>query len=351
MKCVYIYKNRETDIFCNFSKKYGNYCFKHRSNHLLCENKCIDFKRFTYENKDYTINDIKTTLSNLHPQKKYNKYKKNELFNLLIQEYKKSNNIDAYTQKIIKCQSYIRKYLVQKNIIRGPGFFNKELCKNDEDFLYMTNISDIEIDYFFSYKDNSHMTWFFDIRSFNKLLNNNQQNPYTREEIPIKIIENANNLTHQLIDKNINISIEEVNQTSRKETIKQKIVDLFSTITQNGHYCDVNWLLNMNISKLKSLYKKLEDIWNYRLMLTEETKSRIAPPNGLVFNIPINDVYDMTDKYEIIDVILTEVNKFNNAVSIQDKKLGHMYFLIGLSECCLECLDAHIWIQYSLDPS
>ena len=77
MKCVYIYKNRETDIFCNFSKKYGNYCFKHRSNHLLCENKCIDFKRFTYENKDYTINDIKTTLSNLHPQKKYNKYKKN----------------------------------------------------------------------------------------------------------------------------------------------------------------------------------------------------------------------------------------------------------------------------------
>ena len=69
-------------------------------------------------------------------------------------------------------------------------------------------------------------------------------------------------------------------------------------------------------------------------MLTDETKSRIAPPNGLVFNIPINDVYDMTNKYEIIDVILNEVNKFNNAVSIQDKKLGYMYFLIGLSECC-----------------
>ena len=53
MKCEYIYKNRETDFFCNHLKKYGNYCFKHRSNYLLCENKSINFKRFTYESKDY----------------------------------------------------------------------------------------------------------------------------------------------------------------------------------------------------------------------------------------------------------------------------------------------------------
>ena len=35
----------------------------------------------------------------------------------------------------------------------------------------------------------------------------------------------------------------------------------------------------------------------------------------------------------------------------EHKKLGHMYLLIGLIECCQECLDAHIWIQYSLDPN
>ena len=104
----------------------------------------------------------------------------------------------------------------------------------------------------------------------------------------------------------------------------------------------------MNISKLKSLYKKLEDIWNYRLMLTDEIKSRIAPPNGLVFNIPINDIYDMTNKYEIIDIILNEVNKFNNAISIEDRKLGYMYFLIGLSEISIQCLQAHEWIQFIL---
>jgi len=348
MKCQYIYKNRETDIFCNFSKKYGNYCFKHRSYHLLCENKTINFKKFTYENKDYTINDIKRTLINLYPQRKYNKYKKSELFNILIQEHEKSNNIDIH-KKIIKCQSYIRRYIIKNNILRGIGFFNRELCKNHEDFLYMTNISDIDNNYFFSYKDNNNMIWFFDIRSFNKLLENNQINPYTRELIPSKVIENANKLSKKLIDKNINITIEEINQKNQKEIIKQKIVDLFSTITQNGHYCDVNWLLNMNILKLKSLYKKLEDIWNYRLMLTDETKSRIAPPNGLVFNIPINDIYDMTNKYEIIDIILNEVNKFNNAISIEDRKLGYFYFLLGLGECCQECLDAHIWIQYSLN--
>ena len=38
--------------------------------------------------------------------------------------------------------------------------------------------------------------------------------------------------------------------------------------------------------------------------------------------------------------------KFNNAVNIDDKKLGYMYFLIGLGSVSKECYDSHPWLMY-----
>ena len=44
-----------------------------------------------------------------------------------------------------------------------------------------------------------------------------------------------------------------------------------------------------------------------------------------------------------------KVSKFNNAITPGDKKLGYMFFLIGLSEVNRYCFDAHEWIQYALN--
>ena len=41
-------------------------------------------------------------------------------------------------------------------MLRGPGYLMKSLCKNDEDFYFMTNPLETEDMYFFSYKDNSN---------------------------------------------------------------------------------------------------------------------------------------------------------------------------------------------------
>ena len=70
--------------------------------------------------------------------------------------------------------------------------------------------------------------------------------------------------------------------------------------------------VGQKIGPLRSDFDAVMEAFNAHRDSYEEIKSRIAPPNGLVFNIPINDVYDMTDRYEIIDLILNEVNKFNN---------------------------------------
>ena len=64
-------------------------------------------------------------------------------------------------------------------------------------------------------------------------------------------------------------------------------------------------LMNLHVihhlNRSKRLYKKLEDIWNYRTFLSYEVKSSISPPHGIIFNIPINEIYNKTDVLEIQD--------------------------------------------------
>jgi len=351
MKCEYIEKNRgPIEIYCNYKSNYGSYCYKHRKNYLLEDNKII-LNRFTHNIKDYTITDLKYTLKCIWPKwnKRHNKLKKPDLFKLLLIV----KDIDIYFESninhIIKIQSHIRRKSIQTKMEKGPGYINKELCKNDEDFYFMTSVEETEDTYFFSYKDNSNNVWFFDIRSLKRLLDQNQNNPYTRDEFPENVKIKAYNLLNKLSKQNIDINIDEFMNVDKKNIIKQKIVNLCSDLSQSGYYCDIEWFLSLSRIQLKKLYKNLEDIWNYRAYLTDEVKSRISPPNGLVFNIPIIEVYNYTDKNDLRDIILSEVSKFNNAISSSDKKLGYMFFLIGLSEVSRECLDAHEWIQYALN--
>jgi len=320
----------------------------------LLKDGIISKERFTYKISDYNIKDIKYTLQRIYNiknikytlQRIYNikNGKKEDLFKLLLNELNKDND-----KNIVKCQSYIRRYLVQKNKIRGPGYFFKELCKNDEDFYFMTSINEIIDVYFFSYKDTLNNIWFFDIRSFKKLIKYKSDNPYTREKIPDNIINNANNILKNLSRQKINTDIIEILHTNRKDIIKQKCVDLFSDISQLGYFCDIKWILTLNLINLKKLYRNLEDIWNYRAYLTNDIKSKIAPPDGKVYNISVREVYDINDRYNIIDIIITETNKFNNAIELSDKTLGYMYFLIGLGEMSQECLQSNPLIGFALN--
>ena len=69
------------------------------------------------------------------------------------------------------------------NNLQGPGFIDKSLCVNDEDFLTFETKEEIRDIYFFSFKEGNSV-FFFDIRSFKKLVDTNAENPYTRTNIP-----------------------------------------------------------------------------------------------------------------------------------------------------------------------
>jgi hypothetical protein len=174
----------------------------------------------------------------------------------------------------------------------------------------------------------------------------NQGNPYNRENFTEEVIASAKKIIDTL---KLSDSFEAVDKTivrDRRQSIKQKTVDLFSQIENFGYECHINWFLSLNVSKLKKLYRNLEDIWNYRLQLSHQVKMNIAPPNGIVFNIPVQQILQYHNKEDLQDILLNEVNKFNNAITESDKKLGFMYFIIGLGGVCQDCLVSHQWLMY-----
>ena len=93
----------------------------------------------------------------------------------------------------------------------------------------------------------------------------------------------------------------------------------------------------------------MEDIWNYRLNLTPEMKSSISPPNGIVFNIPVTQIMNNYNAESLQEIILNEVTKFNNAINEECKKLGYMYYLLGLGTISAECYHSHQWLMHAIN--
>ena len=172
-------------------------------------------------------------------------------------------------------------------------------------------------------------------------------NPYTTEKIPDKVIKEVKNKVKYMKDKNSYEDITETIQRDRKNSIKQKGVDLFSDIEQNGYSCEISWFFDLSGRRLKALYKELEDLWNYRAQLDIGAKKLICPPDGLVFNTPVSEVLHYNCKEDLQELILHDVSKFKNAINPSDRRLGYMYFIVGLSILSPPCYLTHQdWVAY-----
>ena len=335
----------ENNINCCKKKSYGEFCNKHKRNHLVKKDLII-FNNFTYKSSDYLKDDIRNTINNLSSYPEHKKtLKKEVLYSILLEKFNKLKHFNDHIKSIKYIQlNFKKKYDKLNELIRGEGFINKKLCNNNEDFFTYEDNVNIEDIYFISYKDNNNLIWCFDIRSLNKLFEYDDKNPYTREVFPNSFIDKAKKITHLLKVKNLQLNYNSEIIKERKNNIKQLTVDLFSEIEISGYDCNINWFLDLNLHRLKNLYKILEDIWNYRAMLSQEVKNNIAPPNGIVFNTPLNQVVRISSKRELQELIINDVSIFKNAITSSDKTLGFMYFLIGLGFVSPPCYSSYNYL-------
>ena len=340
-KCKFI----DSDIPCKFKCNYGEYCYKHRRNFLIVDDD-ISRDRFTGLRKDYLKNDLVRYRKNKMRRKSLLSSKE-DLFqeiNKHITTINEFHEID-HAKEIIKIQSLFRGKSIRKK--------NKELkCNNDEDFYTYDELKDVPKQFFYSYVDNSDIRWGFDIRSLDKLLQMGFPNPYTTEPVPQNVVDDVKSKIQIM---KLDPTYEDLTDTivrDRKETIKQRTVDLFSFIEQSGYTCHIEWFTSLSLRRLKELYRQLEDVWNYRSQLSEQMKRNICPPNADIFKTPMIEVMNYNIKEDLQELILHEVMKFTQANTDSDRKLGFMYFLIAFGMVSPTCYQAHSdWLSFMMNVS
>jgi len=305
---------------------------------LYNENKLKTKKQFYY------INDIKKTLIKYGLK---SKGKKRELENNLYTYFDYLNTYIKHIDKIVCLQRCIKKFSNKIKIKnQGIGILDKSKCKNQEDFYTLDCVYDLDDTYFFSYEKDNHI-FFFDIRSFKKLLKNDGLNPYNREKIPKHAIYAYNNRIKYCKKHNITLETIEEPKLSEEQLFNNNVLNIFQKIdllnvTAGG--TDHFWFTNLSLLELKIFYKTLEDIWNYRAELSVTKKYDIVKDTPM-FSIYVKDIYTITNKRKLQYIILTEMDKLISlADNTDDKRTGAYFILTALVEISPQCMEALPWL-------
>lgn len=313
--------------------------------YLQSKNKRV--KKFFY------VNDIKYSLLELNilTKKELKGLKKSELQNKLFEYYDKISIYYKNIDKIKLLQKNIRIFIKNKNkAIYGDVIENRSKSHNDTDFYTFNEIATIPKEYLFSYTDKNKFIYSFDIRSFLKLLETNNENPYNREQIPDYAIELYKKRIEYIKNNNIYIEPFEEDILTPEQKFNERVLKIFQTIdllnaTAGG--TNPQWFHNLDVLQLKNYYKVLEDVWNYRAELTPAQKYDIVY-NTEMFPVSVSKIFLLNDKRRIQKIILKEIEKLlYTSQSDIHRSTACYYILISFTEISSECAQDMPWlIQY-----
>ena len=210
--------------------------------------------------------------------------------------------------------------------------------------------------FFFSYKDENHV-FFFDIRSFQILLENDNTNPYTINTIPQSVIHSFNKRKAFMIQNQSWEIHEKIDEEILTEEQKlnfriNDIVSKLDTLNIVGGSVSPSWFSDLQYKSLQHYYKCLEDIWNYRANLNSKHKLKIIPNKEKLKHLFPHSVYNIMklsiidfprDKllYIILDIIDTLIS---SAVKNEDRLTGGYYVLTALTEISQQVASSIPWL-------
>jgi len=263
-----------------------------------------------------------------------------------------------FSSYIIKIQKIFRSMLVRKyKKLHGPASLNRKLCTNNDDFISMEPVDEINFHQFISYKDFDGFIYGFDINSLHNLFlksNNEIKNPYNRNIIPETIFKDIRSLIRigKILKININLNFEDnIKNISNQKAVELKALTLFQNIDELGNYSNSNWFLSLNRNQLIKFIRELMDIWNYRAQLSQETKRNICPPIGDPFrNLSIQYIINEQDLWNVKKMILNIIEKLVNCGIDRDSKaLGAYYVLGSLTLVNTEAATSLPWLFQSVN--
>ena len=254
---------------------------------------------------------------------------------ILISKIKDIINKERYyltnEHYVILIQSLIRKWFV----------YRKKICCNDTDILTFGSKYEIPDVYFYIFYDSvTHKKYGYDIRTLIQIINSEYPScPYTfrnfTESEKMEIIKKQN----ILINNNVKLNIEKA-ALSKEEEVNMKMKDVFHQINMLDNYTNYMWFKNLNIKKLIDFYIKMEDVWNYRLGMSNDAKKSIVK-NGILFNIPIHVIQYQKDIIKMQHILLDEFTRMiTEGSNREDKKVGALLILTCLVEVSPDCANA-----------
>lgn len=247
---------------------------------------------------------------------------------------------------IIRLQKVYRKYLIRNNIYyKGASCYCRHLTSNRTDCAAFIELSDIPLNEYFSYTDMNRNVWGFHIATFKELITNQSTNPYNTQDIPEYAIHMFNKLISRFDKKSIQIKQDII--TCPNILLQQRCIYIFQIIDSLNQYTQCKWFLELNLKQLKELYKQVEDIWNYRLQLTNEDKLNYVH-DGKLFVHNIHTINAYTSRIKLANIILDNFQKLvTEGKTTQDRTTGALWILSGLTIVSLGARNAFPWLFQS----
>lgn len=246
-----------------------------------------------------------------------------KIYKKIIEYHNCLVRFSAHADKIIAIQSLVRRFLVR----------NRTATTNDEDFMTLESKYNIPPEFYISYLENKHL-YGFDIRSIKKLIEvGKMTNPFTCVDFTDELIVKYHKHIDYLNDKQIIYEIEKPKLSKEQEYI-HFLNDVFHKFDLLGNYTDPKWFNELEMYNLKRLYKKAEDVFNYRANLPHSKKCDIVN-NGIVFSQSLSFIEGMPNskKRDLQYMLLRDFDRMaTEGRSEDDRKVGVMLVLTALVE-------------------
>jgi hypothetical protein len=229
--------------------------------------------------------------------------------------------------------------------LRGPAYFNREICNNEHDFLTGDEMKTIECNQFFSYVDDDNFIYGFDLISITNLIQKSEQcrklilNPYNRQQISSNVLWKIKRLLKLCKLYKIKVVVDVSNSISAAantvqivRTVESRARELFHAFDSLGNYTNVNWFMDLNQIMLLRFMHELFDIWNYRSQTSLQVKREICPPYGDPFRRCTHIVFAAPNMYTL-ETLRTFALQFMESLTYKginnDSKTIGVYFILG----------------------
>jgi len=290
---------------------------------------------------NYKVTHLKNILDSYELSKTGSKI---VLWNRLIMYLK----LSTYALKI---QTLYRKWKVHRIFnLFNKYEITKPICINDTDFYNLDSILDIPKYQFISFQDIDNKHYGFNISSLFTLLSSKLLNPYNRNTIPVKVINELHNIEYYkdilCLPTIFKLTMDLPPPINMTQVVELRALRFFQYINELGNYSDPIWYMSLTTNKLLRMVHKLKDIWAYRAELTSGQKYNICPRGDPfnTFRLEYNP-YTMVYKNNILDLLEQFVYY---GVNNESKTLGAYYVLGSLTLVSREAAECMPWLYESL---